>query len=247
MTGTTPIDTIIQGDALTRLKELPSEAVDCCITSPPYFGSKRLLSMADLLQNMVRNNKGRFVKGVRSSPNTEFKKGQHWREPKPYWEKEWLYNEYVVKGRSLGDIAAGFGVTEPAIRFWAQKHHIRTRTVSEARDIKYWGLPGEKNGMYGIRGDKNPHWRGGITPERQALYSSTDWADLVKRVWERDEATCGRCGKRYNGEKRFHIHHITPFEKKDRRLDITNLILLCAGCHKFVHSKMNIGGEFIDE
>jgi len=38
MTGTTPIDTIIQGDALTRLKELPSESADCCITSPPYFG-----------------------------------------------------------------------------------------------------------------------------------------------------------------------------------------------------------------
>jgi len=38
MTGTTPIDTILEGDALTRLKELPSESVDCCITSPPYFG-----------------------------------------------------------------------------------------------------------------------------------------------------------------------------------------------------------------
>ena len=38
MTGTTPIDTIIQGDALTKLKELPGESVDCCITSPPYFG-----------------------------------------------------------------------------------------------------------------------------------------------------------------------------------------------------------------
>jgi DNA modification methylase len=38
MTGTTPIDTIIQGDALTQLKELPGESVDCCITSPPYFG-----------------------------------------------------------------------------------------------------------------------------------------------------------------------------------------------------------------
>ena len=39
MTGTTPnVDTIIQGDALTRLKELPSESVDCCITSPPYYG-----------------------------------------------------------------------------------------------------------------------------------------------------------------------------------------------------------------
>jgi len=38
MTGTTPIDVIIQGDALTKLKELPGESVDCCITSPPYFG-----------------------------------------------------------------------------------------------------------------------------------------------------------------------------------------------------------------
>ena len=38
MTGTTPTDTIIQGDALTQLKELPGESVDCCITSPPYFG-----------------------------------------------------------------------------------------------------------------------------------------------------------------------------------------------------------------
>jgi len=38
MTGTTPIDTIIQGDALTQLKELPGESVDCCITSPPYLG-----------------------------------------------------------------------------------------------------------------------------------------------------------------------------------------------------------------
>lgn len=38
MTGTTPIDTILEGDALTRLKELPSESVDCCITSPPYYG-----------------------------------------------------------------------------------------------------------------------------------------------------------------------------------------------------------------
>ena len=29
---------IIQGDCLERLKELPDESVDCCITSPPYWG-----------------------------------------------------------------------------------------------------------------------------------------------------------------------------------------------------------------
>ena len=29
---------ILQGDALDRLQALPADSVDCCITSPPYFG-----------------------------------------------------------------------------------------------------------------------------------------------------------------------------------------------------------------
>ena len=33
-----PLDTIIQGDCLEELRKLPSGAVDCCITSPPYYG-----------------------------------------------------------------------------------------------------------------------------------------------------------------------------------------------------------------
>jgi DNA modification methylase len=32
-----PRNTILQGDALTRLRELPSASVDCVITSPPYY------------------------------------------------------------------------------------------------------------------------------------------------------------------------------------------------------------------
>ncbi|HUD11842.1 MAG TPA: site-specific DNA-methyltransferase [Candidatus Saccharimonadia bacterium] len=32
-----PRNTILQGDAVTRLKELPTDSVDCVITSPPYF------------------------------------------------------------------------------------------------------------------------------------------------------------------------------------------------------------------
>ena len=30
--------TLHVGDALTVLRELPSESVHCCVTSPPYFG-----------------------------------------------------------------------------------------------------------------------------------------------------------------------------------------------------------------
>ena len=28
---------IIQGEALKKLKTLPQNSVDCCVTSPPYF------------------------------------------------------------------------------------------------------------------------------------------------------------------------------------------------------------------
>ena len=33
---------VLQGDALEVLKTLPSESVDCCVTSPPYFRIERL-------------------------------------------------------------------------------------------------------------------------------------------------------------------------------------------------------------
>jgi len=86
-----------------------------------------------------RNKKGQFVKGESYSPNTQFKPGQHWREKKPYWDKEWLSDEYVNKFRSANDIALQFGVTESAILFWLRKHKIKCRDVSEIRSRKYWG------------------------------------------------------------------------------------------------------------
>ena len=32
-----PLNQILQGDALEKLKELPDESIDCVVTSPPYF------------------------------------------------------------------------------------------------------------------------------------------------------------------------------------------------------------------
>ena len=36
MTGTTPIDTIIQGDCLEEMKKLPDQSIDAIVTDPPY-------------------------------------------------------------------------------------------------------------------------------------------------------------------------------------------------------------------
>lgn len=34
---------ILQGDVLDRLRELPAESVQCCVTSPPYWGLRQYL------------------------------------------------------------------------------------------------------------------------------------------------------------------------------------------------------------
>jgi len=190
-----------------------------------------------------RGNDGRFLKGMRYHPETEFKKGEHWREHKPYWEKDWLENEYINKCRSSAEIAADFGVTDASILFWIRKHGIPRRTVSEARKIKKWGSVGEKNPMYGRRGDKSARWKGGCSPERQSFYSSSEWAAIVPKIWKRDNYQCQICGASHHG---MHIHHIESFAIKAKRTDLNNLILLCAKCHRFVHSKRNVEGVLLN-
>ena len=183
---------------------------------------------------MVKRNKhGQFVRGVRSHPATEFKPGQHWRRRKPFWSREWLEREYVERGRSTGDIAAEFGVTDAAILFWMQKHGIERRDVSAARKLKHWGLSGDKNPMYGKRGVLNPGWKGGLTPLRQQIYAKSEWRTFARKVFVRDKA-CRLCG----GSERREIHHIDPFSQCPLLvMDIGNVIVLCHECHKKVTRK----------
>ena len=167
-------------------------------------------------------------------------------DSKPYWDHDWLYQEYITKQRSAADIASDFECKENNILYFLAKLGIPRRTISEVRAVKYWGLSGEQNGMYGKTGVDNPRWRGGCTPERQALYSSQEWTEAAKTVWRRDSATCQRCkqsGQRYEGA--LHIHHIVSFANAALRTDPCNLVLLCDKCHWFVHSKKNTEGEFL--
>ena len=170
---------------------------------------------------MSSGAKGRFVKG------------QHWRPRQPFWDREWLYTEYVVKGRSEADIAAQFSVTPNAIWFWMRKHGIVGRTTSEVRSRKHWGAEGERNPMFGKRGHKNPNWRGGTTPLRQGFYSNPAWRRVSRQVRERDRA-CQLC----NGSERLQIHHIIPFWYAPLLVfTLWNLIRLCRRCHKKIEGK----------
>lgn len=122
--------------------------------------------------------------------------------------------------------------------------------ISKGRQGKHYPkLQGEGNGMFGRRGEKSNNWQGGVTPERQALYSSLEWAEAVKIVWRRDEGTCQRCKTKYAwGMPMFHLHHFVSFAAStELRADPSNLILLCSTCHHWVHSKANTDGEFLHE
>ena len=190
-----------------------------------------------------RDNKGRFIKGVHYSPETEIKKGEHWRPKKPYWNREWLLREYENNFRSANEIAEQFGITEAAILYWLRKHKIPRRKMAEIRAEKHWGLSGEQNGMYGKRGEEVPNWKGGVTAERQAFYSTMEWKKARRAVYKRDNRTCQRCGVKKN----LHVHHIVGFANKKLRSDPDNLILLCANCHHWVHSRENTNKEYIGE
>ena len=193
-----------------------------------------------------RDIKGRFIKGISYSPNTQFKVGQHWRNKKLFWSKSWLYNEYITNNRSAIDISLQFSVTDSAIIYWLNKHGIQCRSMEEIRSRKYWGLPGEKNSMYGKRKDKNPNWRGGVSKERQSFYSSLEWKECSKLVWERDKARCRRCKCGVGREsKKQAIHHVVSFAVKKLRAELTNLVLLCRDCHRFIHSKLNINNKYL--
>lgn len=195
----------------------------------------------------VRTDQGRFVKGHRSAPATEFKPGQHWRPRKPHWDRPWMVREYVTLGRTISEIAVGLGIRPSAVEYWMNKHAIPARSISEIRATKHWGASGSANPMFGKRGAQCASWRGGITAERQAFHGSTEWRDVSRAVWQRDRGTCRRCSLHANDceNPRFDVHHIVPFEVTALRAAIDNLVLLCRSCHRFVHSKKNLNREWM--
>jgi DNA (cytosine-5)-methyltransferase 1 len=98
-----------------------------------------------------------------------------------------------------------------------------------------------------LAGPGHPNWQGGSTSERERFYTSGEWGQTSLAVWRRDAASCRRCGEHYRyGARRFEVHHIAGWAKNPAlRLALDNLVLLCGGCHRFVHSKRNVEALFV--
>lgn len=183
----------------------------------------------------MQNSLGRFVKGT------------HWRSKKPWWDRDWLYDQYIECAKSTEEIAHEGGVGGTAILYWLKKHKIPRRTTAETRKVKHWGSVGSDNPMWNMKGELNPNWAGGVSPERQEFYASIEWKNACSAVWKRDKATCQRCKMKRKSDIPFHIHHITSFSNREIRADTSNLVLLCEVCHHFVHSRKNKEREYLQK
>lgn len=224
---------ILEGDALEKLKELPDESIDCVMTSPPYWAMEIFINQQGFIILMRDKKTGRFLKGYT------------YKKSKFFWNKKWLYNEYIINEKSATEIADKQNCHRNNILFWLAKHNIKIRSISQARKIKYWGLKGEDNPMFNKIGELNSNWKGGISKFSRKFYSSKKWKDICKKVWNRDNNVCQRCKIKYYEGLPFHVHHIKSITEDNYQL--INLILLCKNCHDFIHSKLNKNREFISK
>lgn len=82
-----------------------------------------------------------------------------------------------------------------------------------------------------IAGEKNPNWKGGISPLYEKIRKNFDYKNWRRKIFERDNFTCQMCDK-IGGKLR--AHHIKSFsEYPELRFDINNGITLCESpCHK---------------
>lgn len=172
------------------------------------------------------------------------------RDPKRVWE--WL-KLYEIPTRPRGtDYGQSFKKGQESA-FKGKRHSRETRKKMSELSKKDGRLPWGKDNepyMKGRNGENHHSFKGGLTPERQSFYSSKEWVNVVKEVWERDNAVCQRCGKHHNETKTrgsFHIHHIVTFQNRELRAKLDNLILLCDECHRWVHSKRNKNKEYIKD
>jgi hypothetical protein len=93
-----------------------------------------------------------------------------------------------------------------------------------------FGKRGKDAPSYGRTGDKNPAWKGGVTPRHVKERGS----DRLKRwrtaIFTRDNFTCRECGAQ---GVELNAHHIKSFSAyPDLRFDIDNGLTLCVPCHR---------------
>ena len=83
----------------------------------------------------------------------------------------------------------------------------------------------------GRTGPLNGRWKGGITYEKDQIRTTWKYRQWKKRVLERDDGECVKCG-----DPSHLVHHILPFtDYPDEIFADDNGITVCFPCHMDLH------------
>lgn len=172
------------------------------------------------------------------------------RDPKTVWA--WM-KSYGMETRPRGSderqhFKKGHNLCVGRVMPDSAKEKLRQARLADGAKCLF--KPNGEHVLKGRRGKDHPSWQGGSSPVRQAFYASDEWKSACVKVWHRADAKCERCGmdhRTIDREKvKFHVHHIYGFARFPHlRADENNLALLCAPCHRWVHSKANTDKEWI--
>lgn len=85
--------------------------------------------------------------------------------------------------------------------------------------------------MLSYRGDKHPHWKGGITEVNHTIRTSLAYKTWRRLVFERDRFACVLCGYRSTKKRDIRADHIQPFSLfPELRFSVENGRTLCRPC-----------------
>lgn len=80
-----------------------------------------------------------------------------------------------------------------------------------------------------FKGENNPSWKGGVTPESKRIRMSTNYKLWRASVLKRDSYMCVECGSVEN----LQADHIKRFaDYPELRFELSNGRTLCSSCHK---------------
>jgi hypothetical protein len=101
--------------------------------------------------------------------------------------------------------------------------------------------------MHDLSGENHWNWKGGITPERNKYMDTKEYKEWRKAVFRGDSYLCTKC--ELKGV--LNAHHLYNYSTYPTlRLDVSNGVTLCKGCHNEFHTifgnRDNDPNQFID-
>lgn len=139
--------------------------------------------------------------------------------------------------RKVGLALRGYKHSEQTRKRMSEAHRNTKYTVSletrlkMANNRKGKELPLETRKKISVSrlGEKNPNWKGGITPIMEKIRDSFEYKIWRKAVFERDNWTCVLCNERGGRLEADHIKSFADFP--ELRFVISNGRTLCKKCH----------------